>query len=146
MAVEYTCIEHVDMRLALGECRRNSATAVIRCEEKYPNGRVPNRRTFLCADQRICETKAVRPIMVDAGRPHSSFGRNILAVVGKDPSLSTRRVSARLGVSHYVVYRALREQLCPYHVHRVQVLLSADTNANGCFISVPRIPPSLKDS
>jgi hypothetical protein len=89
MAVESTFIEHADIHLVLGECRGNSVAAVRRHAEKCPNGRVPNRRTFLCVDQPIRETGTVRRTMVDAGRPRSVrtpvAEENILDIVGGIP-------------------------------------------------------------
>jgi hypothetical protein len=43
-------IEYVDMHLVLGEYRGNSAVAVRKYAEKYPNCQVPYHRSFLCVD------------------------------------------------------------------------------------------------
>jgi hypothetical protein len=96
MAVEYTFVENVDMHLVLSEYRGNSAAAVRQYAEKYPNRWIPKRK----ADQRIRETGTLCQIMVDGGHPRSLrtpvMEGNILAVVGADPSLSTRRVSGSI--------------------------------------------------
>jgi hypothetical protein len=124
------------MHFVLGECWENSAAAVKRCAGKYPYR--------LCADQLIDETGTERRVMVDAGHirrvPTPVVEEDVLDVVVGDPSLSTRRVSERMGVSLCVAYRNLREQHCPYHEERAQTLIPADTC--GCSISVPRISSS----
>ena len=65
--MEYTLGELVDMHLVLGECVGNGTAAATRYRERYPNRRVPDRRTFLAVDRRLRETGTLRRRLVDTG-------------------------------------------------------------------------------
>ena len=92
---------------------------------------VPDHHTFTATVQHLRDNGEYRPQMTDRGRQRT--GRTlaaepeILNMVEENPSISVRRLSYRVGVSPFVVWRTLREQgLHPYHLQRVQALKEAD--------------------
>jgi hypothetical protein len=58
----------------------------------------------------LCERGNVLPRVAKSGRPRSTTAeteKDILDVVNGTPRISPRRVSARVGVAHFTVWRVL---------------------------------------
>src|SRR3978361_684328 len=97
------------MLLTLGECHGNSQAGVRRYAEKFPNRRVPNRKTFVTTERRLRENGTVKPFHVNRGRNRTV--RNVeneeavLDMLHQNPNISTRRVGNQVQVSHSVVWR-----------------------------------------
>lgn len=120
--------ELTDMLLIYGKVNNNSAAAVREYRDKYPNRRIPNRKTFEAVERRLRETGMLKPIRMDAGRQrfvrYANIEEEILNAVQLSPTTSTRRLSHRLNVSQSSIWRTLREQqLYPFHMTCVQDLL-----------------------
>ncbi|GBL92924.1 hypothetical protein AVEN_54580-1 [Araneus ventricosus] len=79
----------------------------------------------------MCETGSFVTGMNDTGRGRSvrmpQVVEDILQGVGDRPDISTREVSGAVNVPHSIVWRVLRDEgLHPYHVQKVQALITAD--------------------
>lgn len=127
----YTSAEYTDMLLTLGAAGGNSAEAVRMYRERYPNRRQPSRPTFLSVERRLREHGSLNPRAVNRGRARPDQVLNaeedILAAVAEDPSTSTRRLSARFGVSQASVWRIIHKHgLYPYHHQPIHGLLERD--------------------
>lgn len=134
----FTFAEQTDMLLTYGEVHQNGLAAVRRYREKYPNRRIPNRKTFEAIERRLRENGTLNPLQVNAGqqriRRTANVKEEILDAVQLSPSTSSRRLSLRLDVSSTSIWRTLREQqLYPYHVTPVQELLPHDYNKRRHF-------------
>src|ERR1044072_8536540 len=117
----FTFSEQTDMFLTYGEVYRNGLAAVRRYREKYPNRRIPNRKTFEAIERRLRENGTLNPLRVNAGqqriRRTANVEEEVLDAVQLSPSTSTRRLSLRFDVSSTNIWRTLHEQqLYPYHV------------------------------
>ncbi|KAJ3665938.1 hypothetical protein Zmor_001402 [Zophobas morio] len=127
----YTNAELTDMVLLYGRALGNAREAQRLYRETFPGRIVPDHHTFTATVQHLRDNGEYRPQMTDRGRQRT--GRTlaaeleILNMVEENPSISVRRLSYRVGVSPFVVWRTLREQgLHPYHLQRVQALKEAD--------------------
>lgn len=134
MDFEFSFSEMSDMLLTLGECRGNCAAAARLYEGKYPDRRIPNRKTFASIERRLRENGSFRVQRNDCGGPRTArtvqFDEEVLNLIGDDNSISTRSISRNLHVSKSSVHLTLPEQLlCPFHIRRCQDLLPQDTVA-----------------
>jgi hypothetical protein len=128
---EYSIEEYADMHFVYGECSGNANAAVRRYEERFPQRRVPDSKTILSVAQRLRTTGSVLPKNQDVGRGRNAGMVNveeeILHRVDEDSSISTRQIAREFGVSHWTVWRTLKESLLyPYHFQRVQSLSAHD--------------------
>lgn len=125
----YTSNEITDMVLAYGAANSIAVAARRLYCERFPNRRVPSARYFDNVVQRLRETGSVKSEQ-DRRAPTDrilALEPNIIDQVEADPSISTRRLAHQLGVSHYTVWRTLRDDgLYPYHVQKVQALVPGD--------------------
>lgn len=107
----------------------NARAASRRYLELYPDRIQPNHKTFRNVYERLGETGKFRPKR-DVGRPKIisvDQEEDVLARIAEDPHLSTRRLSATVGISNASVFRILKkEKLRPYHFTPVQNLLPRD--------------------
>lgn len=128
---EYSIEEYVDMHFVYGECGGNARAAARRYAERFPGRRQPYRETFSAVDRRLRETGSVLPKNQEIGRGRDpdmvNIEEHIINRVEEDPSASTREIAREVGVSHWTVWRTLRESLLyPYHLQRVQSLSPND--------------------
>lgn len=134
MAVNYTNAEQTDMLMVLGYCEGNCRRSVRVYNERFPNRRVPNHKTFGNIERRLRETGKFAPSTADRGRARTirtpRIEEEILEIVEENPEISSRCLALQAGVSKNVAHRVLKEQLLyPYHIQNVQELLPADTIA-----------------
>lgn len=127
----FTNAEMTDMVLMYGRALGNGLRAQRLYRAAFPLRRLPDHRTFSAIVQRLRETGNLRPNSADRGRDRTvrvlDAEPNILNLVEENPGISVRRLSYRVGVSPFVVWRTLNEQgLYPYHIQRVQALKPAD--------------------
>ncbi|KAJ3662341.1 hypothetical protein Zmor_006695 [Zophobas morio] len=106
--------EMTDMVLMYGQALRNSLEARRLYQEAFPERRLPNHKTFANVVQRLRENGKFQPRFSDRGRERTErtldAEEEILNVVENDPGISIRRLSYRVGVSPFVVWRTLHEQ------------------------------------
>lgn len=127
----YTNLELTDMVLMYGRAMGNAREAQRLYQETFPGRAVPDHHTFTATVQRLRETGTFRPQTVNRGRQRTArvldAEPEILNIVEENPSISVRRLSYRVGVSPFIVWRTLKEQgLHPYHLQRVQALKQED--------------------
>ena len=113
------------MILIYGEVGHNTREAIRVYTVRFPQRRVPHRRTDVQAVQRIADTGNVMPSQSNAGRaPDLRSEERILQLVREEPSRSSRQIVAMVGVSHSTGLKTLREDLQrPYHLQRVPYLV-----------------------
>ena len=119
------------MHLLYGTTDGNSREARRRYRELFPNRRLPNYETFAAVDRHmreygICDVSR-------SGRPQLhgvTVEDNILQLFDDGKTISTRCISASVGISQTSVRRLIRRQqlllVQPFHLQKVNDLLSAD--------------------
>lgn len=128
--VQFTNAEMTDMHFVYGMAQGNSRAARRIYQERYPHRLVPNRQTFVRIHRRMCESGTFQRLAA-IGRSATvrtvEVEEAILHEVERSPDTSTRKIAQQLNISHFTVWKILREnQLYPYHIQRVQALLPAD--------------------
>ncbi|GBP33874.1 hypothetical protein EVAR_20985_1 [Eumeta japonica] len=96
--------------------------------KRYPNlERYPDHRVFVNVHRSVTEGGHVPNQIRAGGRPSSSYEEEVLQEVADDPSISVRGIEERMGIpkgiAHYILQRT---EMHPFHVQRVQSLLSRD--------------------
>ena len=119
------------MNAYYGEARGRSRLVVRLYRNRFPHRRVPSRTLFQRVHERLHETGTLLPRRIERGpqRPHRiiNIEEEVLETVEEQPGISLRRLAQRFHVSHWTIWRTLREQLLyPYNVQRVQALRPAD--------------------
>lgn len=99
--------------------------------ETFPQRRCPSRATFTRIDRNLRDTGSFTLVTINRGVGRNVRIRNaeeqVLHLIQENPGLSTRFVTATMGVSYANVWRILRrENLYPYHLQRVQGLSYVD--------------------
>lgn len=141
----------------MGGTRRH-APCVRRCrgqlctrkmyQERYPNRRLPNRRTFVNVDQHLRETGSLELRMYDTGRNRSvrtpQFEEEILQRFEDNPSTSTRIVARELRVNSCLVWNVVHDNaLHPFYRQKVQALGPNDFPARLAFGFCNKEPSNL---
>lgn len=128
--MDYSVEELADMHFIYGRANGNTVLAVRLYVERFPNRRIPNRKTFSRIHARLRETGSLKPC-TSSGRPQYvrtvQREERILQIVEANPESSTRRIGRMERVSHMTVQRILHDNLLyPYHLQRVQALSVED--------------------
>lgn len=125
----FTNTEYAQMIFCYGYCDGNSNAAREEYQRRYPDQRVPNRRTIAAAYQRLQETGHVQI----RNREHTSSSESadleerVMRIFRTNPGTSIRLVANRLMVSTYTVWSILKaERQHPYHYSGAQDILPAD--------------------
>lgn len=123
--------EYTDIHLFYGKADCSARLARQLYAEHFPDRRLPNVRTFCSIDRQLRERGEYRRTNRDAGRMGMirvpEMEEEVLAIIARNPTMSTRVIARELGISHPVVWRILHENLLyPYHIQRVQALLPRD--------------------
>lgn len=129
--VPFTNKEKAEMHLIYGAADGNGAEAQRMYGERFPNRRLPNRKTFERLHRQLCETGSFLASRSNAGRAKKDesvvVAEAILDVVAAQPSTSTRTVARQVDTSQSMTWRVLKdEHLHPFHVQRVQKLSPGD--------------------
>ncbi|GFX68259.1 DUF4817 domain-containing protein [Trichonephila clavipes] len=126
---EYTNAEKADMILAYGATDCNVRAAQRLYAERHPVRRTPAHTMFARLHQQLCETGSFQK----AARNRDRTARTelneeiVLDMVETTPSLSTRGIANKIGISYNSVWRILDDSaLHPFHYQRVQSLKECD--------------------
>lgn len=135
--------EQTDMLLVLGYCQGNCRESVRVYQERYPNRRIPNHKTFARIERRLRETGRLTPVRVNAGRPRQArtpiAEEAVLQMIDNNPNTSTRRLQREAGIPKSTVSRIIRDQLIrPFHIQPVQELLPPDYELRLSFLQTIR--------
>ena len=129
MPFTFSFEEYADMIYMYGFCYGNSVLAVAEYQQRFPNRRIPNWRVFTGIYQALRDTGrrfGVR-IAAERGVNEGVNEEGIVRMVHCSPRTSRQRNSRRLRVPQTRVWRTLHaEGMYPYHVQRVQHLLTGD--------------------
>lgn len=113
MTYKFNNSELVDLLLIYGECCQSPSAARRRYAELYPSRYLPGNRVFASVVQRARETGKLQPIIQERGRERAPYVLEaetaILEAAERNPTLSTRQIARDLNVSHYTVWRTLKE-------------------------------------
>jgi len=111
-------------------CNGNERAAVEEYQSRFPDRMIPSRGVFTRIHQTMRDTDCLPSLAVQSEREvvrTINTLENILQVVQRSPSLPTRKIAFRIGVSRMQVWRALHEEdLYPYHEQTVQHLEPGD--------------------
>lgn len=119
----YTYEEYADMMLAYGFANSNASEAKRLYQERYPNRRVPDRRTFSTTYRRLRETGNLQfqEPRVNVHRPNAAVDERILDVFDQNPTISIRAATEMLNLSIWKVWSVLRAHgRHPFHYTPVQ--------------------------
>lgn len=128
--MSFTNLEYSDIIFLYGFCNGNESAARREYQARYPQRRIPHRRVFGRTFSRL---RAVGSFHASSFvertlRPaHVANEERVVRLVTNDPSLSTRRIAAIVGMSQTRVWRILRRDgLHPFHLTPVQKVVAAD--------------------
>lgn len=121
----FTSSEYADMHYVYGFCSGNASESVREYIRRFPDRRIPDRKTFIRVHQCLRENgrfptngRLVGNFMQDVG-----LEEVVLERVSEDPRISTRTLAREFGVSQTFVSKLLRKEgLHPFHFKRVQKL------------------------
>lgn len=128
---EYEPDEYFEMLMILGEAGRNYTRAADLYAERHPDDRHPRRNVFINLENRLLMTNCMSPnhnrgqrlAQNDRGYP-LELQNLVVEHFDNDPGLSTRKAAARLGTSHQVIHKILKDNgRHPYHFLKVQDLV-----------------------
>jgi len=122
----FTNAEYADMMYVYGFCDGSATAAVEKYRRRFSMRRIPDRRVFYKVPNTLRECGTLPSAHVSSERARKQNmeeQENILDMVQRSPTTSTRRLSARIGVSRTRVWRTLHEDsLYPFHPEPVQNL------------------------
>lgn len=135
--------EQTDMLLVLGYCQGNCRESVRVYQERYPNRRIPNHKTFARIERRLRETGRLQPARFNTGRPRQArtpiAEEAVLQTIDNNPEISTRTLQRETGIPKSTVSRILSDQLIrPFHIQPVQELLPLDHGSRLNFAQIIR--------
>lgn len=133
--LEYTHRDYADMHLIYGETRRvsnrgnvtyNARLAARLYSERYP-GRNPTTYEVILRVVNAYREGRLPGTGHSEGRPRTVDDEVVLQQVRAEPGTSVRIIERRTGVSKSSLQRVLkRHKYHPYHIQRVQTLLTSD--------------------
>ena len=130
MPFKFTTAEYADMVFVFGYCDGNATAASLEYHRRFPNRRMPSPKTFTTTFSALRETGSLPSVHIQYERvtqQNVAEEENILAMVQRNPSVSTRQISTTLRIAPMRAWRTLRRnRLFPYHVQRVQHLEPED--------------------
>ncbi|KAJ8915386.1 hypothetical protein NQ315_008273 [Exocentrus adspersus] len=128
--MDFTFGEYADMHLMYGLASCNALEARRLYKERFPDRRLPERKTFERVDQRLRETGTVAKAKRNCGNQINRGEvpeEDILNAIEVDPSISVRKLAAQFNFPKTTVFRIFKEQqLYPYHLQKVHALLPDD--------------------
>jgi len=104
--------EYADMKYDYGFCNGSATAAVEEHRQRFLMGRIPERTMFykVFNTLRECGTLPSAHVSSERARKQNMVEQeNILGMVQRSPTTSTRRLAARIGVSRTRVWRTLHE-------------------------------------
>ena len=127
----FTNTEYADMMCVYVFCDGSATAAVEEYRRRLPMRRFPDRRVFYKVFNTLRECGRLPSDHVSseqARKQNMEEQENILVMVQRSPTASTRRLSARIGVSRTRVWRTLHEDgLYLFHPQPVQNLHPGDS-------------------
>lgn len=126
----YSNLEYANMVFVYGFCNGSATAAVEEYRRRFPHQRTPDKNVFIRIYNKLCETGMLPSANITserATRQGLDEVENILNLVEDTPTISSRRISAQVGIPQTKVIRTLHMQgLYPYHLQRVQHLQPED--------------------
>ncbi|GFV26146.1 uncharacterized protein TNCV_4887771 [Trichonephila clavipes] len=133
---EYTNAEKADMILAYGATDCNVRAAQRLYAERHPVRRTPAHTMFARLHQQLCETGSFQK----AARNRDRTARTelneeiVLDMVETTPSLSTRGIANKIGISYYSVWRILDDSaLIHFTTSALRVVHETSFSREGIF-------------
>lgn len=122
--------EYADMVYVYGYCNGNANAAVDEYRRRYPLRRTPNRAVFTNVFCALRECGTLPSVHVSSERRSIQTveeQEEIVSMVQRSPTTSTRRIASRLRVPQSRVWRTLHyDGLYPFHHQPVQHLHPGD--------------------
>lgn len=128
--MEFTNSDYADIIFIYGFCNGNARQAREEYHLRFPQRRIPSEGVFSRTFDRLKQTGSVAHQKYLTGRPNTipnNIEEEVLQMVEEDPTLSTRRIATRKGISQSKTWRILKTNgLHPYHLTPVQFLQDRD--------------------
>ena len=108
----FTNAEYAEMMYVYGFCDGSATAAVEEYRRRFPMPQIPNRRVFYKVFNTLRECSMLPSAHVSSEGVRKQIREeqeDILYMVQRSPTTSTRRLSARIGVSRTRVWRTLHE-------------------------------------
>ena len=115
----FTHEEYADMVYVYGYCNGNANAAVDEYRRRYPLRRTPNRAVFTSVFCALRECGTLPSVHVSSERRSIQTveeQEEIVSMVQRSPTTSTRRIALRLRVPQSRVWRTLHDE-CLYPLH-----------------------------
>jgi len=112
MPLIFTNVEYADMMYVYGFCDGSVTADVEEYRRRFPMRRIPDRRVFYKVFNTLrecCTLPSAHASSERARKQNMEEQENILDMVQRSPTTSTRRPSALIGVSRTRVWRTLHE-------------------------------------
>lgn len=123
MPYTFTNEEYADIHFVYGFCNGSARRAVEEYRVRFPNRVIPSRNVFIGTHRKLRETGSFSK----SSERESTNHEEILPMLERSPSTSTRRLSARANIPHVSIWRTIRrENMYPYHIQKVQQLEERD--------------------
>lgn len=129
MPRQFSNREYADILFIYGFCNGNGTAAKTEYGRRFPDRRLPNRKTFIRVFNYLGEHGRFPTVTLNEHqeRRHLNMEQNILNIVNNNPGISTRRIGHATNVPHVTVWRRLKKHnLYPFHIQEVQRLQAGD--------------------
>ena len=120
----FTNAEYGDMMYVYGFCDGSATAAVEEYRRRFPMRRIPDRRVFYKVFNTLRESGTLPSAHVSSERArkqNTEEQENVLDMVQRSPTTSTRTLSTRIGVSRTRVWPActhITHNLCKIYTQR----------------------------
>jgi len=127
----FTNAEYANMIYVYGFCDGSATAAVEEYRRRFRVRRIPDRRMYYKVFNTLRECGTLPSVHVSSERARKQNmeeQENIFDMVQRSPTTSTRRISARIGVSRTRVWRTLHgDGVYSFHLQPVQNLHPGDS-------------------
>lgn len=127
--MNFTTGELIDMVFVLGESDRNCVLAKRIYNQRYPERRIPDKKSFEKLLTRFNETGnvAYKPPVLPKRAIHDDNQLSVILAVEENPNTSQQNISELVGISERSVGRILKQHnYHPYKIHMHQELKDRD--------------------
>ncbi|EFN81372.1 hypothetical protein EAI_15810, partial [Harpegnathos saltator] len=109
----FSNVKYADMVYVYGYCNGSARAAVEKYHSRFPMRRIPDRRVFSNVFNSLRENGTLPSAHITSERRverNVEEEENVLQIVQRSPTTSTRRVSVRTGVPWTHIWRILHDQ------------------------------------
>lgn len=120
MPFTFSNIEYSDIIFIYGFCNGNSRASAAEYRRRFPERRQPDSRVFGRVYQHLRDNGCFPGGITATAERVGADREGIVQMAIRSPTISTRRLSSRMGVPRMTAWRALKnEGLYPYHIQKI---------------------------